>query len=65
MQRLADIYDHFGWTNFESVAESFRERARSAVKFRRNRFSLTEAERDVVSQRWKPYFERHGYPLEP
>lgn len=60
---LRKLYAHLGWPGFEELRPSFEAYLMALGDYQTNRYELSPEWREEVARRWKPYFERYGYPL--
>ena len=64
-QCLEKLYRHLSLPDFESFWTHASAYLDGLGDYQKNRYTLTEEVRAKVSQRWKFFFERYGYPLLP
>lgn len=60
---LASIYRGLGIDGIEEAVPHFEKYLDSQRDYRKNRLTLDDGEKDVVSERWKSIFDRLGYPV--
>lgn len=56
------IYDHFGFAGWDGLEQRIRQELPSHAKYRKNAFQDDPALLRRVYERWRPAFERYGYP---
>lgn len=59
--RLAEIYEHLNLGDFQVVRAEVERFVAEAADYQTNRYSITDADRQIVARRWSGYLERHGY----
>jgi omega-hydroxy-beta-dihydromenaquinone-9 sulfotransferase len=62
---LAKIYEDLQLPDFDPFWINASRYLQSIGEYRRNEYTLDEESRARVNRRWRPAFERYGYPLEP
>jgi hypothetical protein len=63
--QMRRLYQELDLKSFSSIRTALQAQRRRIARYRTNRYQLTPAQRDVVTQRWRWVMERYGYPVEP
>ncbi|MCE9607360.1 MAG: sulfotransferase [Planctomycetia bacterium] len=59
--RMQSLYDQLELGDFERVRSAMEQYSSQTSDYKTNRYQLTDAEREEVNRRWKPYIEKYGY----
>lgn len=62
IEELRKVYDHFGWYNFGEVSESLDAHLKGVGDFKKNEFDMPLDLKRRIYQKFRPMFERYGYP---
>ena len=58
---MRQVYEHFGWSGWENYEPRLRDYLASVKGYETDKYELTPAQRETVSQRCKAVLERYGY----
>jgi LPS sulfotransferase NodH len=61
LARLSEIYQRLELGDFAKVRAKVERFLAESADYKTNRYSLTEAQRKTVTERWAAAFESHGY----
>jgi hypothetical protein len=59
---LERLYAALDLGDFASVRPAVAQYAERTRRYKTNQYELDDATRDEITNRWAPYFDRHGYP---
>jgi hypothetical protein len=62
---LERAYDALDLGGFSRVRPTLLRQAETMQSYRRNRYSLDDRTRRLVSERWQPFIDRYGYGVDP
>ena len=65
VETLEKIYRTLELDNFDEVRSIFQQYADSQKEYKKNKFSMDPELKTKIATRWKRYFERYGYEIEP
>jgi omega-hydroxy-beta-dihydromenaquinone-9 sulfotransferase len=61
---IRKIYGELLEEDFDPARPAIERRLADRQSHSRNRYALSDEDRERIRARWRPYFLRHGYPLE-
>jgi len=61
---MRKLYEELLDEDFEPARLAIEQRLAERQSHSRNRYALSDDDRDRIRARWRPYFLRHGYPLD-
>src|SRR5687768_5466586 len=61
---MRKIHEELLDEDFEPARSAVEQRLAERRSHSRNRYALSEEDRERIRDRWRPYFLRHGYRLE-
>jgi hypothetical protein len=64
LSEMRALYEHLRLGGFEQVQPALESYLAGVGEYQTNRYELAPHWRAEVARRWRPYFERYGYPLE-
>jgi len=59
--RMEEAYKQLGLGDFAQVRGAMQRYVADSADYQTNKYSITDAQREQIARRWRPYLEKYGY----